>query len=94
MTEDDIGELASRMLAVRCEAPMMLTDAEAAKLLNLGRTKFRQMVDSGRAPEPIRFGRAVRWAKSEIASWIHAGCPAREKWETMKKQLEKTGMRQ
>lgn len=70
------------------ETSMLLTDTEVAKLMNLGRTKFRQLVDTGKAPRPVRFGRSVRWVRTEIMAWVQAGCPIREKWDAMKKQLE------
>jgi len=41
---------------------------------------------SGRMPKPLRLGsRAVRWRRSELLAWIQAGCPARERWEAMRK---------
>jgi predicted DNA-binding transcriptional regulator AlpA len=37
---------------------------------------WRRLVDAGKAPQPRRFGRLVRWAISDLASWDQAGNPA------------------
>jgi predicted DNA-binding transcriptional regulator AlpA len=34
-----------------------------------------RLVDSGRAPQPIRFGRLVRWRISALERWDAQGCP-------------------
>lgn len=39
---------------------------------------------AGRTPAPIRLGRSVRWDEAELDAWISAGCPCRERWETIK----------
>lgn len=66
---------------------IMLTDVEAAKLLHLGRTKFRQLVDTGKTPAPVRFGRSVRWVRADLVQWVKVGCPTREKWDAIKKDM-------
>lgn len=35
-----------------------------------------RLVDSGRAPQPVRFGRLVRWSLACLESWEAAGCPS------------------
>ena len=35
-----------------------------------------RLVDSGRAPQPTRFGRLVRWSLVSLESWESAGCPS------------------
>ena len=37
------------------------------------RTWWR-LVDSGRAPQPTRFGRLVRWSLSALEAWESEGC--------------------
>lgn len=78
--EDEVVRQASQ----RSARPVMLRDYEAAALLGIGRTKFRQMVSSGKAPKGIRFGRAIRWSQSELLDWVDVGCPPRDKWEILK----------
>lgn len=36
---------------------------------------WRRMVDAGRAPQPVRLGRALRWRRAELMQWIQDGCP-------------------
>jgi predicted DNA-binding transcriptional regulator AlpA len=36
---------------------------------------WNRLVDSGRAPQPIRFGRLTRWSLSTLEEWEAAGCP-------------------
>jgi predicted DNA-binding transcriptional regulator AlpA len=35
-----------------------------------------RLVDSGRAPQPTRFGRLVRWSLASLESWEADGCPS------------------
>jgi predicted DNA-binding transcriptional regulator AlpA len=32
------------------------------------------LVDAGKAPQPTRFGRSVRWADSVLTAWEADGC--------------------
>lgn len=34
-----------------------------------------RLVDAGRAPRPIRFGRLVRWSVADLDRWESDGCP-------------------
>jgi ParB/RepB/Spo0J family partition protein len=62
------------------EGPWLLTPCQLAKLLGISRAKFFRMLSAGLIPEPIRFGRCVRWSVWVVAAWIHAGCPSRDQW--------------
>jgi len=35
-----------------------------------------RLVDGGKAPPPVRFGRLVRWSVSSLEEWETAGCPS------------------
>lgn len=35
-----------------------------------------RLVDSGKAPQPTRFGRLVRWSLESLDQWDAAGCPS------------------
>jgi predicted DNA-binding transcriptional regulator AlpA len=37
---------------------------------------WRRLVDAGKAPQPRRFGRLVRWADSDLDGWDAEGNPA------------------
>lgn len=58
--------------------------SEVAKLLNVSERHIWAMTSSGRLPRPIRLGRRVLWSRAEIASWLEAGAPARDRWEQIK----------
>lgn len=36
---------------------------------------WRRLVDAGKAPQPTRFGRLVRWAIRSLDEWDADGCP-------------------
>ncbi len=36
---------------------------------------WRRLVDAGRAPQPVRLGRLVRWAVRTLDEWEAIGCP-------------------
>ncbi|MCD7896461.1 MAG: helix-turn-helix domain-containing protein [Planctomycetaceae bacterium] len=55
------------------------TATETAKICGVSRSSLYKLVSSGRAPKPIKLGRASRWARQGILDWIAAGCPARER---------------
>ncbi len=35
---------------------------------------WRRLVDGGKAPQPVRFGRCVRWPKLALLQWEKTGC--------------------
>ena len=35
-----------------------------------------RLVDMGKAPQPTRFGRCVRWRVETLEAWEVAGCPS------------------
>lgn len=53
----------------------LLSAAEAAELAGVAKRSWWRYVSSGRAPQPVRLGGAVRWRRGELAEWIAAGCP-------------------
>ena len=80
---DEAAALASR------ESPVV-DAAEAAAYLKISRAHFYKLVKSGRAPGPIRLGRATRWLRQELDEWLAAGAPPRVKWEQTKAARRKT----
>ena len=58
--------------------------SEVAKLLNVSERHVWAMTSSGRLPRPIRLGRRVLWSRAEIAAWLEAGAPTRDRWEQIK----------
>jgi len=53
----------------------MLTVEQVAKLLGVSARHVRRLVDAGKAPQPVRLGRACRWARPAVEAWIADGCP-------------------
>ena len=58
--------------------------SEVAKLLNVSERHVWAMTSSGRLPRPIRLGRRVLWSRAEIAAWLEAGAPPRDRWDQIK----------
>jgi predicted DNA-binding transcriptional regulator AlpA len=38
--------------------------------VGLGRSAWLDLVKAGRAPQPVKIGRASAWLASEVAAWI------------------------
>lgn len=58
---------------------------ELAELLNVSERHLWGMLASGRlGPQPLAFGRAKRWSLDEVRSWLAAGAPDRETWQSMR----------
>ncbi|MDR1612255.1 MAG: helix-turn-helix domain-containing protein [Planctomycetota bacterium] len=68
---------------------ILISAPEAASLCNLGLSTWWRFLSEGKIPAPIRIGGAVRWRRKELYGWMEAGCPSREKWETMNKGIGK-----
>jgi excisionase family DNA binding protein len=49
--------------------PLLLTVPQAAKLLNLGRTKVYELIGTKQLPV-VRFGRAVRVSSASLKRWV------------------------
>ena len=63
---------------------LLLTAREAAAMLGVSERHFRALDASGRVPTPVRLGRSVRWSRAELAEWVEAGTPARDRWLEMR----------
>jgi excisionase family DNA binding protein len=64
---------------------LLLSAAEVAALLGISRSAFYSLLSSGRiGPMPVRFGRSARWRAEELAEWVRAGCPSRDRWLVIK----------
>jgi predicted DNA-binding transcriptional regulator AlpA len=65
---------------------LLLSADEAAAVLGIGKTLFYSLHSGGRLPLPVKLGRRTLWRVDELKSWTAAGCPNRQKWETMRGQ--------
>lgn len=52
----------------------MVPAAAAAAVVGVSRRSWWRFVSEGRAPQPIRLGRCVRWRLAELRDWIRSGC--------------------
>ncbi len=58
-------------------APSLLDDPlvemkEITKLTGLTDKWFYKLIQEGRFPKPIKFGRSSRWQKSKVEAWLQA----------------------
>ena len=58
-------------------APSLLDDPlvemkEITKLTGLTDKWFYKLIQGGRFPKPIKFGRSSRWQKSKVEAWLQA----------------------
>ncbi len=56
-------------------AAKYLDDDGCAARLAISTRHWQRLVDAGKAPQPTRFGRSVRWSVAELEAWEAAGCP-------------------
>jgi excisionase family DNA binding protein len=50
--------------------PALLTIEEAARLLNIGRTRAYEMAADGTMPGVIHIGRSVRVSRRRLDAWV------------------------
>lgn len=56
--------------------PAVMLDVEhVAELLGVSTRHVRRLVDAGKCPQPVRLGRACRWPRAVVETWIADGCP-------------------
>ena len=55
--------------------PLLITAEEFAGLAEISVRTLWRMGSAGQIPQPVRFGRTVRWRLAEVKSWIADGCP-------------------
>jgi excisionase family DNA binding protein len=50
----------------------MIDVREVAEILSISTRSVWRLVASGELPQPIRFGRNVRWRLADVEAWIDA----------------------
>ena len=60
--------------------PALMTAVDLARELQVSLRTVRRMDLEGHIPQPVHVGRAVRWRRDELAAWLRAGCPRRDRW--------------
>jgi excisionase family DNA binding protein len=61
--------MVSQLKHVR-ELPQMIGCGDVAGILGVSRRTVWRLVSSHEIPEPLRFGRSVRWRVADIERWI------------------------
>jgi prophage regulatory protein len=61
----------------------ILTVEDVASMLRVAKRTVWRLVSTGKIPQPIRYGRNVRWRSADIDLWLELGCP-----EQARSQLE------
>lgn len=69
---------------INADQQLLVTAAQAARMLGISERHFYKLHSSGRVPRPIRLGRTVRWRAAEFEQWLEAGAPNRAKWEALR----------
>ncbi len=65
--------------------PLLLKTSEAAKLCGVSHKLWRTWNAIGKNPAPVRIGPTLFWKQEELVRWVDAGCPARLRWNSLKK---------
>ena len=57
--------------------PAKYLDADdSARRYHISKRSWLRLVDAGKAPQPTRFNRLVRWAVVDLEAWEATGCQA------------------
>ena len=61
-------------LAIPVDAPLLLTDAQAAAMAGLSRRTVWSLVSQGLFPAPVKVPgvRMTRWKRSDVQAWVDA----------------------
>ena len=68
--------------------PLTVSAKDLAPRLGISLRHCRRLDRMGRLPRPVRLGKSVRWSLDEVMEWISAGCPDRQRWESMKRKQQ------
>jgi len=65
-------------------SPLLVSAPGAARLCGLSERSWRKLDRTGRVPAALHVGRRRLWNVEELRRWTAAGCPPRERWETLR----------
>jgi predicted DNA-binding transcriptional regulator AlpA len=68
------------------EGKLLISAAEMGRLLGVNKSTVWSWHSSGRIPQPVKIGGTTRWRTEEIRQWIDEGCPARARWEQVRRK--------
>ena len=55
--------------------PLYLAAPQCAQRYGFSMRHWKRLVESRHAPQPVRFGRLIRWSVQTLQDWESAGCP-------------------
>ena len=64
----------------------MLNVKDLSKCLRVSTRQIHRMSKSATIPRPLRIGGCTRWRAAEVAAWLRAGSPPRERWNWQSEQ--------
>lgn len=65
--------------------PEAMDGAAAAHFCGVARSTWLKLHSAAGVPRPVRIGRRVLWLRGELLAWLEAGCPARDRWDAMRR---------
>ena len=72
--------------------PLLLKSSDAARVCGVSLRLWRTWNTLGKNPAPLRVGPTLFWKHEELARWVEAGCPTRQRWNALcEKSEKKTG---
>lgn len=80
------GESEGRDSSPDESSALLLTKADLARELRTSVKTIDRMDNAGKLPRAVRVGRAKRWGRQTIVTWIAAGCPDRHDFERFHKK--------
>ena len=67
----------------------LLSAKALGKMLSLSARTIWRLRSSGKMPEPVKVGGAIRWRlEADIKPWIRMGCPDRKEFEQFKEMAK------
>jgi len=70
------------------ETSMTASAKQVAAILGVSVRQVWRLDSAGKLPKKFRIGGSCKWLRSEIESWVSAGCPDRQAWEVLQHLLE------
>lgn len=63
----------------------LLSAKESAAYCGVGVSSWWRYHAAAKIPVPIQLGGNTFWHRQELAAWVAAGCPDRQRWEAIRK---------
>jgi len=64
--------------------PLAVDAKAAARLCGVSRALWYSMDSAAQIPAGVRLARRRVWPLAELREWLAAGCPSRDRWQTIR----------